>query len=101
MQDPMDRKIGICLRRAWEASALGFKPKIASTCVARTLLIWLNQLEDHIKNRTSRETLLASLPTLKKVAAFFAVASTDAIKWSARSAALSNGPHGLRAGGAT
>lgn len=52
--------------------------------------MWLNQLEDHIKNKTSRETLLSSMPTLKKAAAFLADLSTDAIKLTAKSAALSN-----------
>lgn len=65
------------------------KPNIASTCVARSLLVWLNQL-DHIQNKTPRKTLVSSLPTLKKAAAFLANASTDAFKLSAKSAALAN-----------
>lgn len=90
LRDPLDKKIDSCLRRTWEASATGLKPNIASTCVARSLLVWLNQLEDHVRNKTPRETLLSSLPTLKKAAAFLADASTDAIKLTAKSAALSN-----------
>lgn len=90
LQDPIDKKLDKCLRRTWESAAGGLKPNIASTCVARSLLVWLNQMEEHIKNRTSRDALLASIPTLKKAAAFLADASTDAIRFSAKSAALSN-----------
>lgn len=46
-------------------------------------MVWLNQLEEHIQDKTPRETLVLSLPTLKKAAAFSADASTDAIKLSA------------------
>lgn len=91
LQDPLDKTLDTCLRRSWEAAATGLKPNIASTCLARSLMVWLNQLEDHIQNKTPRETLVSSLPTLKKkAAAFLADASIDAIELTAKSAALAN-----------
>lgn len=88
--DPLDKKQDLFLKKAWEASAGGFKPNIAATCVARSLLVWLEQLEEHIRNKTPRDTLLASLPTLKNAASFLADASTDALRLSAKGAALAN-----------
>lgn len=90
LQDPLDKRIDTSLRRSWEASTSTFKPNVASACVARSLLVWLSQLEDSIQDKTPRETILASLPMLKKATAFLADASTDAIKLSAKSAVLSN-----------
>lgn len=90
LQDPLDKKQEYFLKKTWEASTAGFKPNIAATCVARSLVVWLGQLEEHLKNKTPRETLLASLPTLKNAATFLADASTDALKMSAKAAALSN-----------
>lgn len=90
LPDPMERKMEACLRRSWEASSSALKPGVASTCVARTLLVWLNQLEEQVKNKAPRESICASLPMLKKAAAFLADASSDTIRLSARAAALSN-----------
>lgn len=86
LHEPLDKKQDNFLKKAWEAATGGFKPNIAATCVARSLVIWLEELEDHIKNKTPRETLMASLPTLKNAATFLAEASTDALKLSAKSA---------------
>ncbi|XP_040261348.1 uncharacterized protein LOC120977450 [Bufo bufo] len=43
-----------------------FRPSISSTCTARSLSVWLGQLEDHLAAGTSREEILASLPRLKQ-----------------------------------
>lgn len=90
LPDPLDKKQEYFLKRTWEAAAAGFKPNIASSCVARSLTVWLDQLEEHIQNKTPRETILASLPTLKSAASFLTEASSDALKLSAKAAALSN-----------
>lgn len=83
LHDPLDKKLDMFLCRTREAAAIELKTNIASTCVGRSLMVWLNQLEEHIQDKTPRETLVSSLPTLKKAAAFSADASTDAIKLSA------------------
>lgn len=90
LQDPMDKKQDLFLKKAWEAAAASFKPNIAATCVARSLSVWLEQLEEHIQNKTPRDTIIASLPTLKSAASFLAEASTDGLKLAAKAAALSN-----------
>lgn len=90
LQDPMDRRVDTCLRRSWEASTAALKPDVASACVARTLIVWLGQLEEHVRGGTPREAILSSLPMLKKAAAFLADASSDSIKMTAKAAALSN-----------
>ncbi|XP_069842971.1 lamina-associated polypeptide 2, isoforms alpha/zeta-like [Dendropsophus ebraccatus] len=90
LKDPMDKKAEGFLKRAWEATTESFKPSVASTCVARAMLLWLAQMEEGLQSGESRENLLASLPRLKKSASFLADASADALRFSARSAALSN-----------
>lgn len=90
LQDPLEKKQDTFLKKAWEAAAASFKPNIAASCVARSLSVWLEQLEDHIRDKTPREALLASIPTLKNAASFLKEASTDGLKLSAKAAALSN-----------
>lgn len=90
LQDPLDKRIDSSLRMSWEASTSTLKPGVASACVARSLMVWLSQLEECVQNKTSREAILASLPMLKKATAFMIDASTDTIKSSAKAAALSN-----------
>lgn len=50
----------------------------------------MEQLEEHLKSKTPRDQILASLPTLKKAADFLADASGDTVRLSAKTAALSN-----------
>ncbi|XP_069828802.1 lamina-associated polypeptide 2, isoforms alpha/zeta-like [Dendropsophus ebraccatus] len=90
LKDPMDKKADGFLKRTWEAAAESFRPSIAGTCVARSMLVWLAQLEEGLQSGESSESLLASLPRLKKSASFLADASADTLRFSARSAALSN-----------
>ncbi|XP_069820995.1 lamina-associated polypeptide 2-like [Dendropsophus ebraccatus] len=90
LKDPMDKKADGYLKKAWESSTATFKPNVAGTCVARSMLVWLTQLEDAIKAKESEETILSSLAQLKKSTSFLADASADALRFSARSAASSN-----------
>lgn len=46
LQDPLDKKQDLFLKKTWEASAASFKPNIAATCVARSLSVWLEQLSN-------------------------------------------------------
>ncbi|XP_044129109.1 lamina-associated polypeptide 2-like [Bufo gargarizans] len=90
LKDPLDKKADAFLKGAWEASTSSFRPSIASTCTARSLRVWLSELEVQLKNRSPREEILASLPTIKKAADFLADASADSVRLAAKSAALSN-----------
>lgn len=88
--DPLDKKADIYLRRTWECASTSLRPAIAASWVSRSLKLWLCQLENHIREKRSREDLLASLPTFHKAADFLADASTDAVQFSARAAGMSN-----------
>ncbi|XP_072003574.1 uncharacterized protein [Engystomops pustulosus] len=90
LKDPMDKKADGFLRRSWEAAAGAFKPNVAATCVSRSLLVWLSQLEEKIKAGASRSHLISEVTTAQKASAFLADASVDALRLSARSVALSN-----------
>lgn len=90
LSDPMDKKIEALLKRAWEAGAANLNPAIASTCTARTLLIWLTQLQDLLENDTPREELIKTIPTLTRAAAFLADASAETVRISSRTTALLN-----------
>ncbi|XP_044127503.1 lamina-associated polypeptide 2-like [Bufo gargarizans] len=90
LKDSMDRKADSLLRKSWEASMFNVKTNIAATSVARSMFLWLGELETHIKDRASREQILESLPLLKSATAFLADASAESVRFSARDAALSN-----------
>ncbi|XP_044136146.1 lamina-associated polypeptide 2, isoforms alpha/zeta-like [Bufo gargarizans] len=90
LKDPMDKRAEVYLKKVWETSAQAFKPNIAATSTARSLKLWLEELESHIQNKTPRDQLLAVFPTLLKAVDFISDASADALKLNARSAALSN-----------
>ncbi|XP_040266410.1 lamina-associated polypeptide 2, isoforms alpha/zeta-like isoform X2 [Bufo bufo] len=90
LKDPLDRKAESLLRKTWETTAALLKPGVASTCVARTLNLWLDQLEIHLVNKTPRDQILESLPLLKMATSFLADAAAESVKLSARTAVLSN-----------
>ncbi|XP_069812238.1 uncharacterized protein [Dendropsophus ebraccatus] len=90
MRDPMDKRAEVYLRKNWEATTATFKPLIATTSVARATDIWVAQLKERIISGASKEQLLASFPIIEGSLSFMAEASADALKLSARSAALSN-----------
>ncbi|KAG8564927.1 hypothetical protein GDO81_012637 [Engystomops pustulosus] len=52
--------------------------------------MWLTQLEEKIKSGVPRSQLVTEVTTAQKASAFLADASVDALRLSARSAALSN-----------
>ncbi|XP_073406414.1 uncharacterized protein [Dendrobates tinctorius] len=54
LYDPLDRKADTFLRRSWEACIGTFKPAIAATCTARSIIVWLYELEDKIKSQNGR-----------------------------------------------
>ncbi|XP_044152181.1 lamina-associated polypeptide 2, isoforms alpha/zeta-like [Bufo gargarizans] len=86
----MDKRADAYLRKNWEASTSAFKPNIATTSVARSLKLWLEELESHIENKTPRDQLLEAIPTMSSAVDFISDASADALRLSAREAALSN-----------
>lgn len=72
LKDPMDSKAENLIKKIWEAALALLRPGVAATCVARTLNVWLDQLEYHLQNKTSRDQILESLPLLKMVTCFLA-----------------------------
>ncbi|XP_077110328.1 uncharacterized protein LOC143766492 [Ranitomeya variabilis] len=90
LTDPLDRKAEALLKRSWEANTGAFRPAISSTCTARSLLVWMEQLEEQIRGRTSRESILPKFPLIKEAVAFLADASVDSLRLAARSAGLVN-----------
>lgn len=75
-------------RRKWEAGASNLNPAIASTCTTRTLLLWLNQLQELLEGDTLREKILKTMPTL--AAAVIAGISAEAAKIPTKATALIN-----------
>ncbi|XP_077128602.1 uncharacterized protein LOC143784335 isoform X4 [Ranitomeya variabilis] len=88
--DPLDRKAESSLKRSWEAATGIFKPAVASTCAARSMIIWIDQLDQQIEKKSSREKLRAAIPLIRGAAAFLADASADSLRLAARSAGLVN-----------
>ncbi|XP_073400068.1 lamina-associated polypeptide 2, isoforms alpha/zeta-like [Dendrobates tinctorius] len=90
LADPLDRKAESSLKRSWESTTGIFKPAVASTCTTRSMLVWLDQLDQQIEQKVSREKLRAAIPLIRGAAAFMADASADTLRLAARSAALVN-----------
>ncbi|CAJ0938625.1 unnamed protein product [Ranitomeya imitator] len=80
LKDPMDRKIESLLRKSWDTSTNLLKTNVASTCVARSLFLWLRTLENHLSQGTSREEILNSPPLLQKATLFLADASAESVR---------------------
>lgn len=88
LKDPMDKKAELLLKRGMGSGASNLNPAIAYT--ARTLLLWLNQLQELLEGDASRENILKTMPTLMRAAAFIADSSAKAVKITARATALIN-----------
>ncbi|CAJ0929554.1 unnamed protein product [Ranitomeya imitator] len=82
--DPLDRKTEALLKGSWETNTGAFKPAISSTCTARSLLVWVDQLEQQIKGKVARDKILQAVPLIKSAAAFLADASADSLRLAAR-----------------
>ncbi|KAG8534794.1 hypothetical protein GDO81_018521 [Engystomops pustulosus] len=70
LRDPMYRKSEALLKKAWDTSMLNLKTNLTATSVARTLLFWLKELENYVKDHTPREIILENIPLLRLAAAF-------------------------------
>ncbi|XP_073444360.1 uncharacterized protein [Dendrobates tinctorius] len=90
LKDPLDQKADGSLKRAWEAATGTFKPAIASTCTARSMLVWIDQLDQQIDQKISRDKLRAAIPLIRGAAAYIADASADSLRMAARTARLVN-----------
>lgn len=90
LKDPMDRKAEVLLKKSWETATAALRPSIAATCTARSLGVWMEQLEERLSSGTSREDILASIPVLRRSVDFLADSSADMVRLSAKSAALAN-----------
>ncbi|XP_073406447.1 uncharacterized protein [Dendrobates tinctorius] len=80
LRDPMDRKADVLLKRTWETSAALIRANIAATSVARSMFLWMGQLEEHLTNKTPRSEILASLPVMKSATAFLSDTSAESVR---------------------
>ena len=90
LKDPMDKRMDLLLKKAWQSILINLKPAMATTCVARNLEYWVDQLKAHIEADSPKQDILDSFSTIAAAVAYMADASAEAIKFSARSAALAN-----------
>ncbi|XP_069810600.1 uncharacterized protein [Dendropsophus ebraccatus] len=90
LKDPIDRKMDGLLRKSWDSAAAALNPNIAATSAARSLFVWLEELENHLRNKSSREDLLKSVPMLKLATAFLVDVSAESVRFAAKNVALTN-----------
>ncbi|XP_066453845.1 uncharacterized protein [Eleutherodactylus coqui] len=90
LKDPMDNRVDALMKRAWQTTAYTLESNIAATSVARSMFLWLGELDDQIKQKAPRDALLECMPLLKSATGFLADASAESMRLAARSAALSN-----------
>lgn len=88
LQDPMDKRIDLDLKRTWDSTVANLKPALATTCVAPNLEFWLSQLLAHLQSGSPREEFMDSFPILFKVVGYIADASTESVQMSARTSAM-------------
>ncbi|XP_073517099.1 uncharacterized protein [Phyllobates terribilis] len=69
-EDPLDKKVDVYLKQIWKSSEGAIKPAVWATCMARSMMIWLQQLEDKIKNNVPKDIIQGA-------ATFLADTSTD------------------------
>lgn len=74
----------------WVTSTAAFKSSIVVTYIARSLKIWLEEMEDNLKSKAPGEQTLVSLTVLMKSADTIDQMLPDAIRLSARATALLN-----------
>ncbi|XP_068089930.1 lamina-associated polypeptide 2-like isoform X1 [Hyperolius riggenbachi] len=90
LKDQSDKKAEFALKKTWSAICANFRPAAATTCVGRTLDMWMHQVMHHIKMGSSKETILNSFTVMFKAINFIIDAATESIRLTARAAALSN-----------
>ncbi|XP_066430229.1 uncharacterized protein [Eleutherodactylus coqui] len=90
LRDPLDSRVDSAMKKAWESAALTMKTNITATSVARSMTLWLDQLQALVSQRGSREDISNCLPLLQQATGFLADASMESVRFGARSAALSN-----------
>ncbi|XP_066434937.1 synaptonemal complex protein 2-like [Eleutherodactylus coqui] len=90
LKDPKKRKMEGFLKGVWESASTVIETNIAATSVARSLHLWLDQLDSHLHLKTPREELVKCLPLIKKATAFLADTSGESVRFAARNAALGN-----------
>lgn len=86
----MDKQMDLLLKRSWQSIMSNLKPAMATTCVARNLEYWENQLKAHVLADSPKQEIWDFFTTLSSAVASMADASVEAIRMSARSAALTN-----------
>ncbi|XP_073414104.1 uncharacterized protein [Dendrobates tinctorius] len=103
LKEPMDKKADVLLKRAWEASAAVIKANIAATSVARSMHLWIDQMEQQLEEKTPRGDILESIPLLKIATGFLADASAESVRFAARNNYPTRPvePYGLKPGRGT
>ncbi|CAJ0967008.1 unnamed protein product [Ranitomeya imitator] len=66
LKDPSDRKADMYLKKVWESTAGAFKPAISSTCTARSVMVWISQLEEQLKSKVPRDKMLNFLSQIRE-----------------------------------
>lgn len=84
-KDPLDRRIDLGLKRAYQMAGNACKPAIALTSVANALRTWTENIEMAIRQDIPKEDMIKALDELKLTADFIGEAAIHTIRCSARS----------------
>lgn len=91
LQDAMDQKIDLVLKRALDSTMANLRLALATTYVDRNPEFSLGPLLAHLEAGSPREELVDSFfPRLFKAVAYIADASVESVPMSARSSVLAN-----------
>ncbi|XP_068133606.1 lamina-associated polypeptide 2, isoforms alpha/zeta-like [Hyperolius riggenbachi] len=90
LKDQSDKKIEYALKRLWPAICANFRPSAATTCVARMLALWMQQLEDNINKGAPKDQIISSMTVMHKAIAYIIDAASESIRLTAKAAGISN-----------
>lgn len=83
-KDPLDRRIDIDLKKAYQTAGGACRPEIALTSVSNAFRVWTDNVKMAIQQDVPKEDIVKALEELKLSADFDREASIDIIRCSAR-----------------
>ncbi|XP_041429587.1 lamina-associated polypeptide 2-like isoform X2 [Xenopus laevis] len=87
LKHPMDRRMEIDLKRAYMTAGATCKPAVAIVSVAKAMSLWVDNLEQAVREESQEENICEALADIKKAAEFCLEAAVDISRLSARSMA--------------
>ncbi|XP_068089124.1 lamina-associated polypeptide 2-like [Hyperolius riggenbachi] len=90
LKDPGDKRIEFSLKKAWSACATNFKPAAATTCVSRTMSVWLERIKKLVEQDAPKKDILEAIEVVEGGNDYVIDAASESLRVTAKSTALIN-----------